>query len=553
MGEQSQLSTELKKAEGDIKFRLELEKTISSISSRFVGISDIDDAITATLEDIGKLSGASRAYLFLFNEDGITMDNTHEWCDEGVSPQIDTLKNLPKDTFPWWMKKLQDNETIHITDISKLPVEANAEKEILESQDIKSLLVLPLYMGRELKGFIGFDNVIKTGNWADNDITLLRISSEILENALERKKAEEETIRTKEYLQNIINSASEIIIAFDKNNRVTTWNKTAELITGYKTRDIIGRPITKLTVFDKPQELLDAIKSIYNGHKRVIDEFILRTKHGTKRIIHPSYSTIKGGNEGSVGVVFVGKDITHERESHRKLLKGNSYLISDKNNKAAVDLFIDLTRLDYKGLFITRASPEMIKGLTLSSNMQVILLSQEKLGRFENISNLGDLAAKIKEFSLKNTNALILLDRIDYLLTCFSFEKFVKALYQISNIVSKNKSILLVHLVPSLLDIRQKTVIEGELQTLPSQKIDNIQIEDEFYDILKFVHEENQLNSLVSFKKISREFSIDKSTTAKRVRMLESKGLVSIKKQGRSKTVHILEKGNTLLHKRQIA
>ena len=234
------------------------------------------------------------------------------------------------------------------------------------------------------------------------------------------------------------------------------------------------------------------------------------------------------------------------------MLKGNSYLISDKNNKAAVDLFIDLTRLDYKGLFITRANPEMINGLIHSTEIQVELLNQDKLGGFDNIADFGELADKIKDFSKKHTNAVILLDRVDYLVTYFSFEQFIKSLYQINSIISESKSILLVHLNPSLLDSGQKTIIEEELQTLPSQKIDNIQIGDEFYDILKFVYEENQLNSLVSFKKISREFLIDKSTTAKRVRMLESKGLLSIKKQGRSKTVHISEKGNTLLQKRQI-
>jgi len=79
MGE---IIAKLKQAEETIEFKLELEKTISSISSRFVGISDIDESINAMLEDIGKLSGASRAYLFLFNEDGATMDNTHEWCAE---------------------------------------------------------------------------------------------------------------------------------------------------------------------------------------------------------------------------------------------------------------------------------------------------------------------------------------------------------------------------------------------------------------------------------------------------------------------------------------
>ncbi len=669
--------TKCKEAEETIRFRLKFEKTISSVSSRFVGISDINDAITDTLEDIGKLSGASRAYLFLFNEDGITMDNTHEWCAEGVNPQIENLQNCPMDMAPWWMKKLRNNETIHITDVSKLPMDAQTEREILEKQDIKSLLVLPLYISGELNGFIGFDNVIETGKWSDNDITLLRVSSQILGTALERnkgeealqeseakyrtlveqslqgivviqdfrivfanktfakifgytikelmslppkkvrgtihpddqvfvwkrfekrlsgkqapqhyecrgvdkrgvvrwleifakriefqgkpavqaiilditnrKKAEAEIIKTKEYLQNIINSASEIIVSFDKNNRLTTWNKTAELITGYKTREIIGRPVTKLTVFDKPQELADTIKNIYNGHKKVIDKFILKTKHGTKKIIKPSYSMIKSDNGESTGILFFGRDITHQQETHGKLLNGNSYLISDKSKKAALDIFIDLTRLDYEGLFITRANPEMIKDMIHSLDIKVELLNKTKLGKFDNIADLEGLTAKIKDFSEKHTAAVILLDRVDYLITNFSFEQFVKSLYQINSLIAENKSVLLLHVGPSVLDARQMPIIEAELQYLPHQKIEYVQIEDELFDILTFMNEQNQNNSVVSFTKISREFSIARSTTAKRLKMLDEKGLIFIKKQGRSKTAYVSEKGKILLNKR---
>jgi len=670
--------TEQEQAEEKIKFRVELEKTISFISSRFVGISDIDESINAMLEDIGKLSGASRAYLFLFNEDGATMDNTHEWCAEGVSPQIDNLKSCPMDMAPWWMKKLRNNETIHIIDVSKLPVEAQAEREILENQDIKSLLVLPLYIGGELNGFIGFDNVIKTGSGTDTDITLLRLSSEILGSALERKKAEEtlrrskefaenliasmrsgfsildrqgvhlnvntalchmtgftreeligagpphpywpkeeyeniekaiqktlggefedfelifkrkngerfpvivtpswmtdeegnvisyfatvkditerkkaeeEIIRTKEYLQNIIDSASEIIISFDTNNRVTTWNNTAEFITGYKQRGIIGRQIHKLNVFDNPSEIAYYIKSICDGHKVKFDELILRTKDGAKRIIQPSISAITDDKGHCNGILFIGKDITHDREAHGRLLKGNSYLIADKNNRSALDLFVDLTKSDYNGLFITRANPEIIKSMLSSTDIQIKLLNQDKLGGFEHISDFDGLTAAIKDFSTENTDSVILLDRIDYFITRFSFERFAESLYQINSVISKNNAILMVYLNPSFLDTRQMAFIEAELQPLPGQKIEGIEIEDELFDILRFIYEQNQNNLLVSFKKISREFSIVRSTVAKRLRLLEDKGLVFIKKQGKLKTVRVSDKGKTLLNKRQI-
>lgn len=119
------------------------------------------------------------------------MDNTHEWCAEGVSPQKDLLTNMPSNMFPWWMKKLTEKEVIHIEEVAKLPATAKAEKGILERQGIKSLLVLPVTIRGELIGFIGFDNVMTTGAWPKEDITLLSILSEIIGNAFERKRSEE--------------------------------------------------------------------------------------------------------------------------------------------------------------------------------------------------------------------------------------------------------------------------------------------------------------------------------------------------------------------------
>jgi|GEM_PF-2346798 len=179
-----------KNAEETIARKWQFEKTISEISSRFIGIFDVDHSINLSLADVGSLSRASRAYLFLFREDGVIMDNTHEWCNQGVTSEKDNLQNLPLNMFPWWMNKLKNKKVIHIKDVSKMPRMAKNEKEILESQKIKSLLVLPLHIDGKLAGFIGFDNIKGTGKWGEEDFSILRIFSEIVGNALERKQAD---------------------------------------------------------------------------------------------------------------------------------------------------------------------------------------------------------------------------------------------------------------------------------------------------------------------------------------------------------------------------
>ena len=316
-----------------------------------------------------------------------------------------------------------------------------------------------------------------------------------IEISLYKHKMENKLRNTKDHLKNIINSTSEIVISFDKNFRIVTWNSAAEFVTGYKKREVILKDITKLGLFDNVQEVLDHIKNTSIGKRTEYNETILKGKNDDKRIINFFVNPVINDKEENCGILFVGKDMTNDLESHGKLIRGHGYLISDRDNKSALDLFITLNRSDHQGLFITRAGPEMIQRKKTLLGSHVAILSLRKLSGFENIPDLESLIAKVKDFSKKNANSVILLDGIHYLLTRFSFERFTDALYEIREIVSDAKSILLLRLDPLLLDDRQMAVIENELMTLPSQKIDDIEIGDDLFDILSFIYKQNQNNA----------------------------------------------------------
>ncbi len=189
--------TDIKKANLLIKRKLEIEETVASISSMFISPKNIDQTINVALEKICELCGCSRSYIFRFSNDGTRMSNTHEYCPEGVSPQKGNLQDLPVEMFPWWMGKLHNGEAIHIKDVSSLTEEASAEKEILEMQGIRSLIVLPLYTNSELTGYLGLDNVLNTGEWEEEDINILSLASQITGAGLERRNAEDMLMNAK--------------------------------------------------------------------------------------------------------------------------------------------------------------------------------------------------------------------------------------------------------------------------------------------------------------------------------------------------------------------
>ncbi|MCH8552472.1 MAG: hypothetical protein LAT62_11080 [Natronospirillum sp.] len=54
-------------------------------------LDQMDDAIAGALGEIGQFFHADRVYVFAYDFSRHLTRNTHEWCAEGIEPQIDNL------------------------------------------------------------------------------------------------------------------------------------------------------------------------------------------------------------------------------------------------------------------------------------------------------------------------------------------------------------------------------------------------------------------------------------------------------------------------------
>jgi diguanylate cyclase (GGDEF)-like protein/PAS domain S-box-containing protein len=300
-------------AERIIDGYLNLILTISNITSRLIKFDNFNNAIDDSLQDLGEVTHASRAYLFLLRDDGYKMDNTHEWCADGVSPQIDNLQDLSTEIFPWWMEKLQKKETIHITDVHQMPPEARAEREMLEQQDIKSLLALPIFIKDHLAGFIGFDNVLGSGRWPDSTILLLRFVSESIGNAIEHARVEQQLIIHDHAIESSVNA-----IAFaDLDGKITYVNKSFVKMWGYKDEhEVIGK--SNLT-FWRSEEEAKKVVNILREKGYWIGELVAMRSDNSTFDVQLSASTVKDSNGKPLCMMASFMDITVQKQAETAL------------------------------------------------------------------------------------------------------------------------------------------------------------------------------------------------------------------------------------------
>jgi len=139
--------------------------------------ADIGEAISAVLEVIGKHFDVSRVYIFQNASDNLTTTNTFEWCADGVEPVKDQMQNLPCDMVGDYAANFDLSGVFYCKDVAALP---DAQRELMESQDICSMLQCALKQDGIIKGFVGFDECTGQRFWTQEEISTLTFLSEIL-------------------------------------------------------------------------------------------------------------------------------------------------------------------------------------------------------------------------------------------------------------------------------------------------------------------------------------------------------------------------------------
>ncbi len=175
-----------KENESIIQKQVKLQDLLIRTGARLINLDpvNLNKEINEALEEIGQFVDADRSYIFDYNHEKQTTNNTYEWCREGISPQIDELQDIPFTLVPRWIDVHFKGEIMDVPSVEEL--EPSEFKELLEVQDIKSLIALPMMDGNHCIGFIGFDSVRSVRVFSESDKIILELFAQMIVNIYKR-------------------------------------------------------------------------------------------------------------------------------------------------------------------------------------------------------------------------------------------------------------------------------------------------------------------------------------------------------------------------------
>ncbi|HEX5433006.1 MAG TPA: PAS domain S-box protein, partial [Candidatus Angelobacter sp.] len=135
-------------------------------------------------------------------------------------------------------------------------------------------------------------------------------------NINEQKQAEMARLR----LAAIVESSDDAIVSKDLNGIVTSWNRAAERMFGFKAEEIVGRPITLII----PPELQDdeplILAKIRSGEKIEHFETVRITKNGERVNVSLTISPVKDDHGKVIGAAKIARNITERKKTERALI-----------------------------------------------------------------------------------------------------------------------------------------------------------------------------------------------------------------------------------------
>jgi len=207
---------------------------------------------------------------------------------------------------------------MYIQDINMLPIEEAEERWLMVLQEKQRYLVCP---HRLKSGRIRMVDVYSCPIKYNEENLLFSIIFDVTD----REKYKEKLYLEKELLRTTLQSIGDGVVTTDQKVRITSMNKVAEEMAGWKEEEAINKPfaqIFRLISEETGKKVENPVEKVLQTGKIIglANHTALIAKDGRRVPIADSAAPIKNEQGQTFGVVMVFRDIAQEKDWQKKIL-----------------------------------------------------------------------------------------------------------------------------------------------------------------------------------------------------------------------------------------
>ncbi len=161
-----------------------------------------------------------------------------------------------------------------------------------------------------------------------------------------------------------------------------------------------------------------------------------------------------------------GKERATRVAKKYELRPGLSYLVKEQKAVKSFDIFTDQVTHNIQGLCITRQYPATVRQEWALDETPIIWLSNQLGKVYVNPANIGILGDTVIRFIEKSDDSVVMIDGIEFLIVNNGFDKVLKMIHRITEVVMEYRSRLIISVDPRALDVREMALLERNMETI---------------------------------------------------------------------------------------
>jgi len=156
---------------------------------------------------------------------------------------------------------------------------------------------------------------------------------------LELSRARKQTLAAKAYLASIVDSADDAIISKNLDGVIQSCNAAAERLFGYRSEELVGRPVRILIPHERQQEEDNILARLRAGERIEHFETVRVTKHGQPVDVSLTISPVRDESGKIIGASKIARDVTAAKQAAAdriQLLREHAELTETLNTVGAI-------------------------------------------------------------------------------------------------------------------------------------------------------------------------------------------------------------------------
>ena len=294
--------TEQTRAQQRIEYNLAKQQLLNRIMVSLQSSEITPEIINDAIAEVGRFADVSKVYILEKSFDGQSSSITCEWCDKGVASQKDRLQQISVDMFNPWALDFSGGIIFrypgNISNIGQKELNTYL-KESIFSEDLKSMIALPLFVDGNLCGYLGFSEHRNDRVWTYEEESLLINFAQIISSVIQRQKSERAQYLLQQALRTVLDNMPVHIYVVDKENHEILF--------------------ANQTVRDNEDELENIQQSIKNMDIKPHEQYDHQTDSWTYRVTTPITWI-----DGRLVYLRTLEDITERKKMELELLNAKN-------------------------------------------------------------------------------------------------------------------------------------------------------------------------------------------------------------------------------------